>query len=129
MPSTPGPGTGRRNAGGITPVIVKLRPSSVRGLPMMSESAPRRRHSAFEITAPWSSTNHCPTIGLTPRLRASDGVTSAPDDVLRLARERHVEAGGREPAEHVEALRALLVLLEVGEGMSRPLSGSLNRAP
>ncbi len=36
-------------------------------------------------------------------------------DVLRLARERQVEAARPEPAEHVEAPRALLILLKVRE--------------
>ena len=85
-------------------------------------SAPSRRQSALEITAPWSSSNHRPTIGLTPRLWASDGVTSSADDVLRLAREGHVEAGRPEPAERVEAPRALLVLL-TGRETCAPSAG------
>ena len=45
---------------------------------MMPESDPSRLQSELEITAPWSSANHWPTMGLTPRFRAREGVTAAP---------------------------------------------------
>src|SRR5262245_19808998 len=44
----------------------------------MFGSEPKRFHRAVEITAPPSSTNHCPRIGFMPRLWISIGVTAIP---------------------------------------------------
>src|SRR5688572_14214925 len=74
----------------MTPVTVSGRPSSVTAVPTMAGEAPRRFHSASEMTTPLSSMNQRPRRGLTPTLCASEGVTAAPEtncgspDALRL---------------------------------------------
>ena len=81
----------------------------------MPGSDPSRLQSELEITTPWSSANHWPDDGVDAEVPDERGRDRCAADVLRLARERHVEAAGLEPAEHVEAARALLILLKVRE--------------